>query len=41
MKSFIIACIAAIVIALVAAWILDLFQLPASEAYNARISTRI
>ncbi|HWP25654.1 MAG TPA: hypothetical protein VNL39_04850 [Xanthobacteraceae bacterium] len=41
MKAFIIACIAAIVIALGAAWILDMFQKPVSEAYNAAVSTRI
>ncbi|HXF88461.1 MAG TPA: hypothetical protein VNK48_08930 [Xanthobacteraceae bacterium] len=41
MKAFTIACIVAIVLALGAAWILDMFQVPVSEAYNATVSTRI
>jgi hypothetical protein len=41
MKAFIIACVAAIVIALGAAWVLDMLQVPVSEAYNATVSTRI
>jgi|DewCreStandDraft_4_1066084.scaffolds.fasta_scaffold28311_3 hypothetical protein len=41
MKAFIVACVVAIVLALGAAWILDMFQAPVSEAYNAATSTRI
>jgi hypothetical protein len=41
MKAFILACAAAIIIALGAALILDMLQVPVSEAYNASVSTRI
>jgi hypothetical protein len=34
MKTFIVACVAAIVIAVVGAVVLDSFQVPADEAYK-------
>lgn len=41
MKNFVIACVAAIVIALVAAWALNFVQMPVSEAFMSPVSTRI
>lgn len=41
MKDFIIACVAAIVIAIGAAFVLNLIQQPASDAYVSGSSVRI
>ena len=41
MKSFVVACIAAIGIAIVAAIVLGAVQMPAGEAYTSASSVRI
>ena len=41
MKNFVIACVAAIVIAIGAALVLNLIQLPSGEAYTSASSVRI
>jgi hypothetical protein len=41
MRDFIIACVAAIVIAIGAYYVLNMFQEPSGEAYTSNISVRI
>lgn len=41
MRNFIVACVAALVIAIAAYFVLNKFQEPASEAFMSMTSTRI